>query len=273
MKLSFREYNSKDLKEFLQYLFNNKQDILDMKKSAIKITDSFSSNVIVNDVDAQKNYLFSNDAEKGILKRTIVANTYNWLDSHNDVHVDSIFSKSIKERSSRIPHLHDHKLELGAKVGKIISIAEKNIEWRNLGVDVKGATTVLMIESEIKKSYNEKIFNAYLNDEINQHSVGMRYIKIDLALNDDDYKDEFKVWNTYFDRVGNKNKAEQQGFFFAVKEAALIEVSAVLIGSNEITPVLGNKFEPLKNIQTGESLKDTPQKIFDVEKLLTYYKI
>jgi len=272
MKLDLGNHNCKNQKEFLQYLFSNKQEILDMKKSVMKITDSFIYSPYSND-NAQKDFLFSNDTEKGILKRTIVANTYNWLDSHNDVHVDNIFTKSIKERATRIPHLHDHKFELAAKVGKITSIAEKSMGWKNLGVDLKGETTILMVESDIKKSYNEKVYDAYLSNEIDQHSVGMRYIKINLALNDDDYKGEFNTWNTYFDRIGNKDKAEQQGFFFAVKEAALIEISAVLLGSNELTPVLYNKFEPLKDIQTGEPLKDIPKKIFDVEKILTYYKI
>ncbi len=41
-------------------------------------------------------YLYENDEEKGILKRTIVSNTYNWLDSHGDVHLNGIFAKSIQ---------------------------------------------------------------------------------------------------------------------------------------------------------------------------------
>jgi hypothetical protein len=84
----------------------------------------------------------------------------------------------------------------------------------------------------------------------------MRYIKLDLAVNDEDYKEEYAEWNKYINEIGNKEEAEELGYFWAVKEAVLIEISAVLMGSNELTPTIEN-IEPLKNTQKQEPSNDT----------------
>jgi hypothetical protein len=254
-------------KDLFAYLCKNKQAIIDLKKSAIKTADavSFIEDGNVGKAKSNSDYLYENDLEKGVLKRTIVANTYNWMDSHDDVHLDGVFTKSIKERAKRIPHLHDHKFELSAKVGNAISISEKQIEWKTLGVDLTGKTTVLLYESEILKEYNEKVYKEYLNDRIDQHSVGMRYINIKLAINDKDYKEEFATWKNYIDKIGNKEYTEKQGFFFAVSEAALLEVSSVLLGSNELTPTLNQP-----SVDTDKHLPEFPQ--IDKEELINYYK-
>src|SRR5690554_6703690 len=102
-------------------------------------------------------------------------------------------------------------------------------------------TEALIAVSEVKRSLNEKIFDQYLQDEIDQHSVLMRYINISLAVNDkDNYPKEFEVWQEVLPKLGNRKTAEDKGYFFAVSEAALHEISAVLAGSNELTPTLGS---------------------------------
>jgi hypothetical protein len=103
-------------------------------------------------------------------------------------------------------------------------------------------TQALFMESEVLSAYNEKVYNEYLNDEIDQHSVGMQYTRIELAVNDEtNYPNEYKVYQQHIAKIGNRAKVEDQGFFFAVSEAKLLEVSAVLLGSNELTPTLGHK--------------------------------
>ena len=50
-----------------------------------------------------------------------------------------------------------------------------------------------------------------------------------------------------------KEQAEEQGYFWAVTQAKLIEGSAVVLGSNPITPTLSNKNdEPLKDTQQNK---------------------
>lgn len=254
-------------KDLFKYLVENKKDLLDLKKAAVKCTDVIGlTPVPIREIDAVKSkYLYENNEGKGTLKRTIVANTYNWLDSHDDVHIPGIFTESIAQRGAKAPHLHDHKFELEARVGKPIQFFEKEMSWRELGQGKTGKTTALLMESEIRRSYNEKVYDDYKNDEIDQHSVAMRYIKIALAVNDEEnYPKEYEEWQKHIKNIGNRQEAERKGYFFAVYEAALIEVSAVLLGSNELTPTLGNKsqppvsidvtVEPPKSIQLLEAL-------------------
>ncbi len=220
-------------------------------------------------------YLYEDDEEKGVLKRTIVLNTYNWLDSHGDVHLTGTFGKSINERGNKIPHLHDHVFQLDARVGKPISFSEKEISWRELGASKTGMTTALFMESEIRKSFNEKVYNDYLKNEIDQHSVAMRYVKVELAINDaDEYPKEKAVWDKVIGLLGNRKQAEEQGFFWAVSEAALIEGSAVLLGSNELTPTLGGKTQPFKSteVEPEPSTVDTQSLVKAINKLSTTLK-
>jgi len=84
------------------------------------------------------------------------------------------------------------------------------------------------------------MFDQYAKGFVKNHSVGMRYVKLDLALNSDSKFDqeEKEVWDKHIDSVVNKQDAEDQGYFWAVSEAKIIEGSAVPVGSNQITPVL-----------------------------------
>jgi len=234
--------------ELFQYLKAEKTKIMDFKKSAIKFTDGIISNIESGGVNKSVN---KNDLTPGLT--TIVANTYNWMDSHDDVHLDKVFSKSIKDRKDRVFHLHDHDFKLVAQVGDIQDIEERAIPWRTLGVDKDGDTVSLIIESDIKESYNPFIFNQYNKGAINQHSVGMYYVSLKMAINSDgkEYAQEKAEWDKHIDSIGNKDRAIERGYFFAIYEAKLIEVSAVLQGSNELTPTLQD-IEPSADTQKTE---------------------
>jgi hypothetical protein len=225
-------------KEFLRYLVDNKKELINFKRAAIKHADAAVSDTTVSKALTTS---YDDDLKSGIIKRTVIGNTYNWLDSHDDVHVDGTFEKSIKEKQESIWHLHDHEHKITAKVGKPVSIYEKQVAWKDLGVDIPGRTTVVMMDTNIIKDYNPLIYSMYLGKEINQHSVGMHYVQIDLAVNDEEMKAEFATWNKYIAGIGNKDKAIEQGYFWAVKEAKLVEISAVLAGSNELTPTVHNE--------------------------------
>lgn len=238
-------------KEQIKNIVANKIELIDLKKAELKHCKGGLSNVATTKTALKG--LYSNTEEK--LERTIIGNTYMWLDSHGDVHAKKCFAKSIKERQDKIFHLHDHEFKRTSKVGEPISIYEKDITWKELGVNKSGSTQALHMDTEVIKAYNAQIFNEYKNDIVDQHSVGMQYIKIDLAVNDEEFEDEHKIWLDNIDNIGNKDKAEENGMFWLVREAKLIEISAVLLGSNEITPTLGEKIEPLKDTQKEAAKK------------------
>jgi len=258
-------------KELFKWLVNNKAMLMDAKKSAIKFADvvELQPTWARDEVPAIKGkYLFEDNTEKGILKRTIVANTYLWMDSHDDVHLENTFTNSIVQKASRpAPHLLDHQFSMLAKIGKALNYTEREISWRELGQGKTGKTIALMLETEVMKAYNERIYNEYLDGQVDQHSVSMRYIKLNLAVNDaDDYPNEYKVWQDNISKLGNRPRAEEKGYFWAVSEAALNETSAVLAGSNELTPTLGNKSEPFEDIPPVK-----PRKALDMNKVLSGY--
>lgn len=265
MILDKARYKFKDKKEYFDFLVKHKPELIALKKSTTKFTDhesillSRTGAVIKNTADDKQDNL-----EQGIIKRTIVGNTYNWMDSHSDVHIPGIFTKSIQEGKGSIMHLHDHEYKLTSKVGTPSDIYEKEILWRDLGVDKNGSTMALMMDSEIKKSYNELIYNEYLSKQIQQHSVGMIYVKLFMCINDAQYKEEFASWSTYFPMIGNPEMAEQEGVFWAVTEAKLKEISCVIQGSNQLTPTL----EPKNFTLVDEPSKDTQKSKINYDYLL-----
>jgi len=196
--------------------------------------------------------------EKEYIDVEVIINTTNLMDSHNDVHLDGIWTKSLKENKARIVHLMEHDLSFDNLVakGKDIKAFVKTINWRDLGFDYDGKTQALTFKSRVWKWRNERAFDLYKRGEITEHSVGMRYVKMDLAVNNEDYESEYKNWNKYIDKIANKEQAIENGFFWIVSEAKVVEGSAVVLGSNAITPTQSvsepQKETPKPQLSTSE---------------------
>jgi DUF971 family protein len=221
----------------IKNLIKNKKEAIKLKKAELKKADIIESGNYSLKIEAFKD-VEDTDTE---LYRTIVGNTYGFMDSHDDVHMKGIFTKTIKENGENVLHLHDHVHQLSAKVGTPLKVYEQEVEWAEVGLNKAGKATALLMDSRIEKSRNENIFTDYKTNSINQHSVGMQYMKLELAVNNPEEKEEYMVWERYKDEVINLEKAIEKGFFWAVTEAKLIEISCVIKGSNELTPTLEAK--------------------------------
>lgn len=228
-------------KELFKYLIENKTQLINEKKSVLKYTDAFSFKSFINTKDA------ANKADTGIaadatqVRVKVVANTALWCDSQMDVLLPDAAKRSIKERKNLIPHLHDHNHSVEAKIGEVANIYLEDMTLKDLSINKPGSTQVIIFETDVIKSYNDKVFNQYKLGKINQHSIGLQYVKIELAVNDEEYEKELDFWNKYIDKVINKELVEERGFFWVVSEFKLLENSCVLFGSNEITPTLDVK--------------------------------
>ena len=245
-------------KEEIDYLVKHNKEIIEFKKAVVKHTTPTTTEIENPSVEFKALSTSKEHDTDSTIKRTVIGNTYNWLDSHGDVHLDGTFGKSISERQNKIWHLHDHEQKITAKVGIPSKIYEETVQWSDLGIKKAGTTTALMMDSNIRKDYNNLIFQEYKDGNIDQHSVGMYYVKIDFAVNDKDHKAEFKTWNDNIENIGNRESAEELGYFYAVKEAKLVEISAVLQGSNELTPTIEAKdIEPEDSTQPNEPLTST----------------
>lgn len=274
----------KTQKDLFKYLVEEKEEVLAQKKSIIKRAEGGLSMMLpVEQIEQFTTKgikpVYENDKEAGILKRTIVANTYWWMDSHSDVHLGkgddengkAVFTNTIKNRTNRIFPTNQHDQSLDGKIGKTLALYESAISWRALGVGKTGMTEALFADAQIEKERNERRYKDYLNNEIDQHSVGMRYIDVQTAVNDEEYPKEFSLYQKYISKIGNRSVAERQGFFFPVAEGFLAEYSAVRDGSNELTPTLGQpsgdtgKDEPSGDTRNKQLLEVTNKLLMDLK--------
>jgi hypothetical protein len=247
------EFDTK--KELYKFLKDNIDTILTAKKNEIKHADGFSYTKSINksgeliEVKREITPIDPNTIEN--LQVTAIINTTNIMDSHDDVHIPGLWNKSLSE-NKHIKHLREHEMEFDYIIAdkQDLKAYVKFFSWLDLGYEYIGSTQALVFESLIRKSRNPFMLNQYANGWVDNHSVGMRYVKLGLAMNDDEYPNEFDAWNKYYPEIVNKERPDEKGYFFYVLEAKVIEGSAVPIGSNQATPTysIGAKeFEGLKD--------------------------
>jgi hypothetical protein len=236
----------------IEEIVKNKKDMIAMKMMAVKHSDP-SINIPLKDFTNINKEVVINGFE-GFCKA--VANTYYWLDSHGDVHVKGCFTNTIKMNKEKIYHLDCHNSSNGfrSKVGNVKDVIEMPLPWSAFGVDKEGDTISVIGVSELIEEYNKQVYDAYKNGEVNQHSVGMIYVNIALAINDEKYPEEYKEWLSVYPLLGNPDKADKEGYFWVVKEAKLKEYSCLLWdGSNSLTPTSKDDtkhIEPQSSTQT-----------------------
>jgi hypothetical protein len=231
-----KEFANKE--ELFAALRENKSILIAQKKMITKEADS-TINVVEVESNSEVNKAENNMENATKLIAKLAINTTNIMDSHSDVHLKGIWNKSVKEQKN-ILLLQEHQMKFGSIISDKVVPSVKKMTWKKLGFDFEGSTEVLMFDAEIEKDRNEFMFNQYKKGYVKEHSVGMRYVKIDLAINSDSKYDEVEkaIYDKYIDQVVNKEVAEMQGYFFAVTEAKVVEGSAVVKGSNFATPTI-----------------------------------
>lgn len=232
-------------KELTKFLVDNKEELITDKKSIIKRTDPVSCIPSLYDIQGDKvEKIFgakkiNEDADTVRVK--VVANTALYMDSQWDVLIPDCWKNSIKTRKNMIPHLKDHIHETEAEVGDVVDIYSQDISLTDLGVNKRGKTQCLIFETDIRKSYNERVFAKYKSGKANQHSIGLQYVKMDVAINDEESEKEYDFWQKYIKQLINPEEAEERGFFWVIQEIKLLECSIVLFGANPLTPTLDVK--------------------------------
>lgn len=234
-----REFASKE--ELFTALRENKNTLISQKKMITKEADSTIHYVEIEtdskDIADKSNNTNPSDASK--IKAKLAINTTNIMDSHSDVHLKGIWNKSAKEQKN-ILLLQEHQMKFDHIITDKVQASVQKMAWSKLGIGFNGETEVLLFDAEIDKERNPFMFEQYAKGYVKEHSVGMRYVKLELALNSDNKFDaeEKAVWDKYINEIVNKEVAENQGYFWAVSEAKIIEGSAVVKGSNYATPTI-----------------------------------
>lgn len=235
--------NIEDTDKRLSFLLENKDEILKAKRREIKWADP---------VVFHAKPITTTKAKNTECTFEIVGNSTGFMDSHMDVSIRGSYDKTVKESAKYAPFLENHNHSPRGIIGKNMGVEVRDIAIKQLGYDRDGMAQGIIFK--VDPCYDEKMKMLYENGEIKQHSIGLQYVKIELCVNDDKEDEAFTNWKRYIDQVINREEADEAGFFFAVLEQKIFEVSAVLFGSNKYTP-------PLNKI----SLEDEPPSTQDIE--------
>lgn len=234
--------------ELLKSLVENKELAISKKKSEI-VTHKFCQFPFDSkkDSDESKSESLQTIGSGDTIWATV--NTTNFLDSHGDVHAKGIWNKTAKEQNNKIYYIINHDLDIGKVIAypKDVNIHVLNKSWRELGYDADGNTEALTFEVRLTDFSNKDFINSLKAGANLQNSVRMRYISLDLCVSDKQFESEYSMWNKYISEVVNRKEAEELGYFWYVKEAALVhESSAVLFGSNSVTPISSEKTKDIE---------------------------
>lgn len=253
--------------DLFAFLIKEKSDLLAQKMNTVKFADGVGVS-LEDDADYNSVNKADHTSNENEIQVKAVINTTGLMDSHKDVHIAGLWKKSLKE-NKRIMHIQEHQSSSFEKIissGDDLKASTKTMAWKALGFNAEGNTQALVFDSTVKASRNKYMFDLYKGGFVDNHSVGMQYVKIAMAINSDDdaYITEKAVWDKYYPEIANNKEADNTGYFWAVTEAKVIEGSAVPMGSNPITPTISIKNEPLKDTQkeAAKALQENRKQFF-----------
>ena len=271
----------------------NAKDIISQKKSVVKFADGLAITSIEKNskevINALKSLVFkaSNPLVKSIdytkelnaLPKLVVkatSNTTNWFDSHRDVHIDGIWNKTLSDNGQNaFPHIQEHDYDFENMIADGIDVKTylENTTFKQLGFKYDGNTQALKFESLIDPNRNIFMYNQYANGWVKNHSVGMLYVNIVFCANSEmqGMEDEKANYDKYYPQIANKQDVDQVGYFWAVLEAKLKEHSAVVFGSNCITPTDSVEIEAEKSLVIEQAEKSLQQEQ-QLKELLNKFK-
>lgn len=234
-----------DQAELFTALKESKSELVSLKTSELKSSDPIALGILTSKTQqAVKGMRMEKDSIYPVI------NTTRIMDYHNDVHLDGIWNKSIKDQQEKVFYLTDHDMRITSVIAyqKDVEPMVKTFTFAELGApEFEGNTQALVF-----KVPRDKIRISAVNDIINEdipveHSVRMQYVSLELAVNSEseNLTEEKEIWDKYYSVIANKDRADSTGYFWAVKEAKIYrEGSMVLAGSNSVTPLLQRKTEP-----------------------------
>ena len=242
--------------ELFKFMKDNKSLLIAEKKCSDKHADAISyiEGYVTDkgDVVKAEPAVSADLLKKDSLRVKVVINTTNLMDSHSDVHMKGIWKKTVKEQKT-VYLLQEHQMKFENVITDTVRASVKEFGWSELGFNFKGTTEALVFDAEISKDRNPFMFEQYAKGYVKEHSVGMRYVNLEMCVNSDEkyYQEEKAAWDKYYPEIANKEEADSRGYFWAVTEAKMVEGSAVVKGSNYATPTISVKeiTEPSEDTQ------------------------
>lgn len=240
-------------------LFDSLRDniglIIDAKKADIQKSCEKGVSVSCKSLDLLK----FQDQTKGITIDDayyyIAVNTTKILDSHNDLHIDGLWNKSIKEQQGKNYLVADHELCINDVIVKkeYIEMFVAKLPFGILGKSYKGDTQALVYKFPKDKVIHAKAKEWLESGDEIEASVRMQYVTIEFAMDSNAPQDvtEKKRYDEFIGYIANKEDFEYIPYFFIIKEAKNVrESSLVVFGSNSVTGNINNKdIEPSDDTQ------------------------
>lgn len=243
----------KDLKDNLEF-------ISDAKKSQIQKSCDKGVSVTCKSLDLLK----FTDQLKGIKIDDnfyyIAVNSTKVLDSHEDMHIDGIWKKTIKEQQGKNYLVTDHDLEIKSVVVRKehIEMFTAKVPFSLIGKPYEGDTEVLIYKVPKNQVKCETVKDWLDSGDSIEGSVRMQYVKFSLCLDSNDPDDSvFKAnYDKYYPVIANKEEFDYIYYFFAIEEAKNVrESSFVVFGSNSSTGQITNDKQAEKSLEEIEAEK------------------
>lgn len=189
-----------------------------------------------------------------------VINTTNIIDSHRDLHLPKIWNKTVADNPFS-HHLKQHENQFESVISKKAKSYNENMNFMDLGLRKNFATVANINQFILERAKMPFMFDAYKNGDVEQHSVGMMYVALDVAFYDEDSEKEMAFFEQAKAQAVNPEAADEFGYVWLVSEAKKREGSAVVFGSNSVTPTLWvRNYEPSKGTQYKDEPSEDTQK-------------
>jgi len=267
MRYTVKQFPDKsftDKMDLVRFMQKNRDELFAVKKAEYKTKSEpiLKSGLFTNEFTP----LIEDITGDFIQVKTII-NTSNVIDSHLDLHLQGIWNKTVSDNPFS-HHLKSHKSDFEFVISDKAKSYNERMNFKDLGLNVDMEMDANINEFVMERKRLPLMFDAYKNGEVKQHSVGMMYVKYDIAFWDEESQKEMDFFNLMKSKAINPEVADEYGFLWIISEAKKREGSAVVFGSNSITPTLSVKnYEPAPATQKIEPLKDTRK---EVRKSITF---
>ncbi len=251
-------FNTKE--DLFKHLRDNKEIIIDAKKSVIQKSVDKNASVVSKCLDLLK----FTEQLKGIKIDDnyyyIAVNSTKILDCHDDLHIDGIWKKSVQEAQGKNYLVCDHELEVLQTIARKehIEIFTAKVPFSLIGQPYDGNTEILVYKVAKDQIKLEAVKEWLDSGDSIEASVRMRYVTILLAMDSNNPEDatEKENYDAYYPMIANKDDFEYIPFFYIIKEAQNVrESSLVVAGSNHATGLVNNTRQAEKSLEEIEAEK------------------
>lgn len=192
-----------------------------------------------------------------------IISTTKYLDSHDDVHFDGCFAKTVRDQQGKVYYCADHNLTTEGIVAnkRDVEMVVKDIEWSFVGKNYTGKTQALIFSIDKAKIINDKALRLIESDPEIENSIRMQYVKIVMGIdsNEKDFATNKVYYDSRINEIANQDKAKEQGYFFGVEELKIHKEGSMVIagGSNDATRIYQHTESAKSNSEEIEPSKDT----------------